>query len=46
MPPGTTVDMWAAEAGYLVALEIKSDTGGLDLQVTNVNDPANVVETP
>ena len=46
MPPGTSVDMWAAEAGYLVALEIKSDSGGLDLQVSNVNDPANVVETP
>lgn len=47
VPAGTTIDLWVADAGHLVALEIVS--GGvtqLGIEVSDVNDPANVVERP
>ena len=49
LAPGASIDLWIADAGYLVALETKG-VGGADgdmsIQVTNVDDPANKVEQP
>jgi hypothetical protein len=49
IPAGASVDIWVAEAGYLVAWEMHGfdDTDqNLSIQVTNVNDSANKVERP
>jgi hypothetical protein len=48
IPPGASIDIWIAEAGFVVAWEMSGFDEGEDLsiQVTNVNDPANVVERP
>jgi len=49
MPAGAALEMWVADDGYLVSFVAK-DFGGtgsdLAMDVTNVNDPANVVERP
>lgn len=46
-PAGTTADVWVADTGHLVAVEIVSDgTMSLGVEISNVNDPANVVEAP
>ena len=49
MPASATVETWVADDGYLVSL-VASDFGtvgaNLKIDVTNVNDPANVVERP
>lgn len=48
-PPGASMDMWVADDGYLVSFVAKDfGTVGTDLaiDVTNVNDPANVIERP
>jgi len=49
MPAGAALEMWVADDGYLVSFLAK-DFGGtgsdLAMDVTNVNDPANVVERP
>jgi hypothetical protein len=49
MPDSATVETWVADDGYLVSF-IASDFGevgqNLAIDVTNVNDPANVVERP
>lgn len=48
MPPGSAIDVWIAEAGYIVAWEMTGFGGESDMsiQITGVNDPANVVERP
>lgn len=47
LPAGTTVDLWVADAGHLTALEVVSNgVMKLGVEVSNVNDPANVVEAP
>lgn len=48
MPPGSAVDIWVADAGYLVAWEMSGfpDDANFSVQVTNVNDPSNKVERP
>lgn len=48
MPPGASIDIWIAEGdGYLVSLSVVGMEGGdFTMDVTNVNDPANVVERP
>jgi hypothetical protein len=48
MPAGSSIDIWVAEAGYLVAWEMSGFEADSDIsiQVTNVNDPANKVERP
>jgi hypothetical protein len=48
MPAGSSIDIWVAEAGYLVAWEMSGfpDEGNMSIQVTNVNDPSNKVERP
>ena len=48
MPAGAAVDVWVADAGYLVAWEMTGFANDADfsIQVTNVNDPANKVEKP
>lgn len=48
MPPGAAIDIWVAEAGYLVAWEMSGfpDDANFSIQVTNVNDPSNKVERP
>jgi hypothetical protein len=48
MPAGSSIDIWVAEAGYLVAWEMSGfpDEGNISIQVTNVNDPSNKVERP
>ncbi len=49
MPGSATVETWVADDGYLVSF-LASDFGtvgkNLAIDVTNVNDPANVVERP
>ena len=49
MPESATVETWVADDGYLVSF-IATDFGtvgtNLKIDVTNVNDPANVVERP
>ena len=48
MPAGASIDIWVADAGYLVAWEMSGFEEGQDMsiQVTGVNDPANKVEAP
>lgn len=47
MPPGSAIEMWIAEEGYLVSLSVTGmDEGDFTVDVTNVNDPSNVVERP
>ena len=48
MPAGSSIDIWVAEAGYLVAWEMSGfpDASNMSIQVTNVNDPANKVDRP
>jgi hypothetical protein len=48
MPAGAAIDVWVADAGYIVAWEMSGFEQGQDLsiQVTGVNDPANKVEAP
>jgi len=49
MPATATVETWVADDGYLVSF-IATDYGAagrnMHIDVTNVNDPANVVERP
>jgi hypothetical protein len=48
IPAGASIDIWVADAGYLVAWEMAGFESGADfsIQVTNVNDPSNKVEKP
>lgn len=48
MPPGAAIDVWVADAGYLVAWEMSGfpEDANFSIQVTGVNDPANKVERP
>lgn len=48
MPPGAAIDLWIAEAGYVVAWEMTGFEAGQDvsIQITGLNDPANKVEAP
>ena len=47
MPPGSSIEMWIADAGYLVSMSIAGvGEGSFTMDVTNVNDPSNVVERP
>jgi hypothetical protein len=47
MPPGSAIDVWIADDGYLVSLSVTGMAeGDFALDVTDVNDPANVVERP
>jgi hypothetical protein len=48
MPAGSAIDVWVADAGYLVAWEMTGFPGdaNFSIQVTNVNDPANKVDKP
>ena len=48
MPPGAAIDIWVADAGYLVAWEMSGfpDDANFSIQVTGVNDPANKVDRP
>ena len=48
IPAGAAMDIWVAEAGYVVAWEMTGfeDGGNMSIQVTGVNDSANVVERP
>ncbi|CAN5665488.1 hypothetical protein BH20CHL7_BH20CHL7_02910 [soil metagenome] len=49
MPPGSSIDVWIAEAGYLTSLAVNgfdASGGSFTMDVTNVNDPANKVERP
>ena len=49
MPESATIETWVADDGYLVSF-VATDFGAaganLTIDVTNVNDPANVVERP
>lgn len=47
-PAGAAINIWVAQAGYVVAWEMTGFETGQDIaiEITNVNDPANVVETP
>jgi hypothetical protein len=49
MPDSATMDTWVADDGYLVSFVI-TDFGtvgaSLSIDITDVNDPSNVVETP
>jgi hypothetical protein len=48
MPAGSAIDIWVADAGYLVAWEMSGfpDDANFAIEVTNVNDPSNQVERP
>lgn len=48
MPAGATIDAWVAEeGGYLVSLAVVGEGGkGFTIDVTDVNDPGNVIERP
>jgi hypothetical protein len=48
MPPGSSIEIWIAEdGGYLVSLSaVGLSDSDFQMDVTNVNDPANVVERP
>lgn len=48
MPPGASIEIWVAEdGGYLVAMAVTGmESGDFAMDVTDVNDPANVVEPP
>jgi hypothetical protein len=48
MPAGSSIDIWVAEAGYLVAWEMSGfdADSNISIQVTNVNDSSNKVERP
>lgn len=48
MPAGSAIDVWIAEAGYIVGWEMSGFEGdsNISIQVTNVNDAANKVERP
>ncbi len=47
-PAGSAIDIWIAEAGYIVAWEMSGfgTDSDMSIQITGVNDPANTVETP
>jgi hypothetical protein len=45
-PAGASVDIWVAEAGYLVAWETSGLGADSKIQISNVNDPTNKVEAP
>jgi len=48
MPAGAAIDVWVADAGYLVGWEMTGfpNDANFAIEVTNVNDPANKVEAP
>jgi hypothetical protein len=48
MPPGSAVDLWVADEGYLVSMAMSglADEGDVTIDVSDVNDPGNVVERP
>jgi hypothetical protein len=48
MPAGAAIDIWIAEAGYLIAWEMTGfpEDANMSIQVTGVNDPANKVDAP
>ncbi len=48
MPAGAAIDVWVAEAGYIVSWEMSGFKEGQDIaiQVTNANDASNKVERP
>ena len=48
MPSGSAIDIWVADAGYIVAWEMTGFPNDADfsIEVTNVNDPSNKVEKP
>lgn len=47
MPPGSAIDLWVADEGYLVSMSVSGmGEGSFAMDVTDVNDAANVVERP
>jgi hypothetical protein len=48
LPSGAAIDIWVADAGYLVAWEMTGfpSEQNVSIETTNVNDPANVVTAP
>jgi hypothetical protein len=46
IPAGAAVDAWIANEGYLVSLIATGFGQDLDIEVTNIDDPANKVEKP
>ena len=48
MPAGAAIDVWIADAGYVVAWEMTGfpEDANFAIEVTGVNDPANKVERP
>ncbi len=47
-PAGASINIWVADAGYLVAWEMGGFDANQDLmiEVTNINDPSNKVDQP
>lgn len=47
LPPGSSIEMWVAEEGYLVSMSIAgAGAGTFTMDVTDVNDSSNIVERP
>ena len=45
IPAGASIDTWIADEGYLVSLVATGFGQDLDIEVTNIDDPANKVES-
>jgi hypothetical protein len=48
MPPGSAIDIWIADQGYVVAWETTGFEAGKDvaIEISGVDDPANVIKPP
>lgn len=47
LPAGAAIDFWVADEGYLVAYALTGASNeGRSIDISNVNDPANVVNPP
>ena len=48
MPAGAAIDVWVADAGYLIAWEMTGfpNDANFAIEVTNVNDSSNTVDKP
>jgi hypothetical protein len=47
MPPEAVFDVWVADDGYLVSMNATGvGAQSVQMDITNINDPANVVEAP
>jgi hypothetical protein len=46
LPSGASIDIWVADEGYVTSVVVAGLGSDFTIDVTNVDDPANKVETP